>query len=158
MKTRTASMAATGGQWTTYALGIRNRASYLYAQEFYRTAQKAGSPLVRAYLIGHALELFLKTFLLTTGMKTSELKQRKYGHNLVALLEESKTRGLANALHISPKTELDIHALNEVYPEKLRYFSLLYLFIQPTIPVLARLFRLAKSLEAVLLPRVKIAA
>ena len=158
MRTTTALATAGPGRPTRYALSLRNYATYRYAQEFYRAAQKAGSPLVRGYLLGHALELFLKSFLLKAGVKASVLKSRKYGHNLVQLLAEAKANGLSGHVHISPAAEADLVSLNAVYPEALRYFSLSQLFVAHTIPHLARLFRLAQSLNAKLASHVAVEA
>ena len=158
MQTTTALATAGPGKPTRYALSLRHYATYRYAQEFYRTAQKARSPLVRSYLLGHALELFLKSFLLKAGVKSSLLKSRKYGHNLVQLLAEAKSNGLSSHVHISPAAEADLVALQTLYPETLRYFSLTQLFVAPSIPNLARLFRLAKSLNTKLASHVAVEA
>ncbi len=146
------------GTWSPYALSLRHFATYRYAQEFYRTAQKAGSPLVRGYLLGHAIELYLKAYLLKRGFKTSTLKSKRYGHNLVALLNEAKTQGLGTIIHVSTAAEADLTKLNELYPEDLRYFSLLNLFVPPKLPALARLFRLARSLNENLASHVAVEA
>jgi len=47
-----------------------------------------------AFLYWHAIELFLKAFLLADGMKIAELRQKKFGHNLIALRGEAIRRGL----------------------------------------------------------------
>ena len=153
------AFATTGpGKWTPYALSLRNFATFRYGQEFYRTARKAGSPIVRAYLLGHALELFLKAYLLKAGVKASVLKSRKFGHNLKILLAEARVKGLDSLIHISPAAEQDLVALSEVYPEALRYFSLLYLFVPPRPPGLARLFRLARTFDEKLASHVRVEA
>ncbi|MEM0950070.1 MAG: hypothetical protein AAGK37_21935 [Pseudomonadota bacterium] len=53
------------------------------------------------FLYWHSIELFLKAYLVTDGMSPSELRQRKYGHNLTALRDEAKKRGLP----LTPKDE-----------------------------------------------------
>ena len=45
------------------------------------------------HLYRHALELYLKSFLLHTGIAPTELKQ-KYGHNTERLVDEAIERGL----------------------------------------------------------------
>lgn len=142
-------LAATGkGQWSAYAKRVRDYATYRYAEEFYSTARKAGSPVVRAYLLGHAIELYLKAFLLRAGVASTLLKSKKtYGHDLYALLTEAKSRELEKLVRISPQTIDDLLKLNALYPESLRYFSLLHLLTQPSIPPLERLFRLTKALS-----------
>ena len=63
------------------------------------------------FLYWHSIELFLKAYLLADGMELSELRKRKYGHNLSALTEEAKKRGLAltqkdeGLLSFMPSTE-----------------------------------------------------
>jgi hypothetical protein len=134
------------GQWSAYARNLRNYATFRYAQEFHTTAQKTGSPVVRAYLLGHAIELYLKAFLLKAGLSSTDLKsKRKYGHNLEKLLAEAKVRDIEKFVRISPQMEDDLAKLNALYPETLRHFSLLHLLKQPHLPPLARLFRLAAS-------------
>lgn len=136
------------GQWSAYARRLRDLATYSYAEEFHATARKAGSPVVRAYLLGHAIELYLKSFLLRAGLSSTLLKSKKnYGHNLEVLLDEARARGIEKLIRISPQTIEDLSKLNALYPESLRYFSLLHLLTQPTIPPLARIFRFAKSLS-----------
>jgi len=141
-------VASTGAsKWSSYALNLRNFATYRYGQEFYRTAQKAGSVIVRGYLLGYALELFLKAYLLKSGFTTTALKRKPYSHDLVTLLSAARSKGLDGIVRITPKTEQAVAALAEVYPEKLRYFSLLDLLIAPKLPALAPLFRFAKALH-----------
>ncbi|MDO8547019.1 MAG: hypothetical protein Q7R68_06630 [Nitrospirales bacterium] len=138
------------GQWSSYALSLRNFATYRLAQEFHSTARKTGSPVVRAYLLGHALELYLKSYLLKSGLTASALKKRNLGHNLDNLLLEAKAKGIEGLLRISPQLSEDIAKLNALYPETLRYFSLLSLLAQPQLPSLVRLFRFAVSLNKTL--------
>ncbi|MEK6553511.1 MAG: hypothetical protein AABZ54_08705, partial [Bacteroidota bacterium] len=52
------------------------------------------------YLIGHSIELSLKSFLLRRGLKKEELKN-KYGHDLSALLSESRRRKLGNIVKLT---------------------------------------------------------
>lgn len=136
------------GQWSAYALSLRNFATFRYAQEFHATAQKTGSPVVRAYLLGHAIELYLKSFLLRDGLTSTTLRSKKnYGHSLDKLLTEARKRGIEKFVRVSPQMIDDLARLNTLYPETLRYFSLLHLLTQPQLPPLARLFRLAASLS-----------
>ena len=46
------------------------------------------------FLYWHSIELFLKAYLLVDGMELKTLRSRNYGHNLTALTEEAKKRGL----------------------------------------------------------------
>ena len=107
---------------------------------------KTGSPLVRAYLLGHSLELVLKTYLLTTGYGEKEI--RKLGHNLSRILAASKSAGVEKLVRISPEMEKDLAEFSTVYAsEGLRYFSILFLLAPPRLPDLRRLFRLARTLD-----------
>src|SRR5437016_14112239 len=87
---RIIQLKATGGTWTKYAKNRRNAFFLVYAREFLQAALKTGSSLVRAHLMGHALELLLKTYLLSSGY--GERQIRKLGHNLTRILAEARTR------------------------------------------------------------------
>ena len=119
---------------------------YRYAEEFHNAALKTKFPIIRGYLLGHALELYLKVYLLQSG-GTTELK-KKYGHNLNRIMEAALARQLDKHLHISPELRQDLTQLNAVYSSKaLEYFSLFHLLTQPKIPKLARLFRFTGALK-----------
>src|SRR5437867_1710053 len=90
------------GRWSRDALSLRNLRTFRDGQEFYRTAQKVGSPLVQAYLLGHALELFFKSFLMKAGLTATALRHKPYGHNLVKLLAAAKTKNLESIVRITP--------------------------------------------------------
>ena len=148
---RISQMTGTEGTWTPTALRIRNVAARLYAKEFHGAAQKTRRPLVRAYLLGHALELYLKSFLLTSGLRTRTLRSKRFNHDLAALLDEAEARGLGTHLRVSPQLRTDLKQLNNSYSSKsLEYFSLLHLLVPPVLPRLDRLFRFAGSLSAAL--------
>jgi len=137
-----------GGVWSAYAKGLRNYACLRYANEFHNIARKAGFPIVRAFLLGQAIELYLKAFLFSCGYGESALKNKPFRHNLKRLLEESISKGLDQRIHISPQVRSDIEALNKVYASKaLQYFSLLHLLTSPRLPDLKRLLRLAVVLK-----------
>ena len=120
-----------------------------YAKEFHHAASRTRSILVRSYLLGHALELYLKIFLLKSGMTVADLKNpRKFGHKLDRLLSEAETHGIGKLVRISEGIRQDLLDLNEFYSAKaLQYFTLLQVFNNPTIPPLARLFRFARLLR-----------
>ena len=44
------------------------------------------------FLLGQSIELSLKAFLLGCGVSLEELRSKKYGHNLKALLDEARRR------------------------------------------------------------------
>ena len=145
---RIVAMSAVGpGRRSPYALSVRNFATFRYAQEFYRTAQKVGSPMVQAYLLGHALELFLKSYLMKAGLTTTTLKRKLYSHDLVKLLAAARAKNLESIVRVTPILERSVAELATVYPETLRYFSLLQLLAPPRLPSLVRPFRFAKALN-----------
>ena len=70
------------------------------------------------FLVGHASELALKAFLLGRGHTITELRSRKYGHDLAALIAESRKRKLGREVRLSAR-ELDcLRLLNECYSAK----------------------------------------
>ena len=135
------------GTWTIHAKRIRNVACRQYAEEFHNIAKKAGFPIIRAFLLGQAIELYLKAFLFHQGFGETQLK-KKFGHNLKRLLDEAIKLGMGTNLHVSSQLTADVEALNKVYASKaLQYFSLLYLLSGPTLPKLDRLFKFADALK-----------
>ena len=102
-------------------------------------------------MAGHALELFLKTFLLSRGMGEAELRRQPYGHDLNRLLTEASRRGLGTYTRLSPQLESDISKFSSVYSKKvLEYFSILHLLGPPTLPDLTRIRRFLRRLDEVL--------
>lgn len=47
-----------------------------YAVEFHNIARKAGFPIIRAFLLGQAIELYLKALLFHQGYGETQLKKR----------------------------------------------------------------------------------
>lgn len=70
------------------------------------------------FFFGRSIELSLKAFLLACGMTESELKFRKFGHNLEALLDEAIKRGLENEVLIEDVEKGVLQLLNYDYLEK----------------------------------------
>lgn len=71
----------------------------IHAREFLDTGvlvlnRTKGVSLPAYFLLGRSVELSLKAFLLARGVKASELKSRKYGHNLSALLDAALEHGI----------------------------------------------------------------
>lgn len=67
----------------------------LHAKDFLAAAELVlnraeGISLPAYYLFGLSVELSLKAFLLGCGITPSALKSKKFGHNLVALLDEAQ--------------------------------------------------------------------
>lgn len=133
--------------WTNYAKRRRNKIFFAYGLEFLRVAQKTGSPLVQAYLLGHALELLLKTYLLDRGYPATKLKS-EYGHRLSKLLSECCAQGLDKHIRISPQLKGDLDRFSDLYASKhLQYFSILYLVTTPPVmPDRRRIARFTRTL------------
>lgn len=64
-------------------------------------------------LAGHALELYLKAYLLAKGRSAKELARRPFGHNLVELCLASQNEGLV----LSPESVDAIASLSRDYGE-----------------------------------------
>ena len=141
---------------TKHAREIRRVAMCRYAEEFYHAAIKARSLPVRAYLLGHAVELYLKTYLLNCGMKLTPLTKRPYGHDIARLLDECIRHCMVKDFRISPELKTDISRLSIVYASKgLEYFSLTFLFVPPNLPRLDRIQRFVAQLDRKMLKNVQ---
>jgi hypothetical protein len=141
-----------GGKWSKHSLLLRIVAFCQYGHQFHHAAQKTGSPLVRSYLCGHALELLLKAYLFGCGMTDSQ--SRAFGHNIAKLLGESVNKGLDQYFRISPELKFDISRFSSLYNSKsLEYFSLLHLLVPPKLPDMSRLCRFVALLDRKL-PRI----
>jgi hypothetical protein len=139
--TGTASLTAHGRR-------LQRAGMYGYGREFYRTAMKTGSLPVRYYLLGHALELFLKTFLLNRGFKMSVLRFKPYGHDLSRLLNESVSEGIAQHLAVSAELIQDLDKFSKLYAGKdFEYLPSFFLLISPELPDMRRIQRFAARLN-----------
>jgi HEPN domain-containing protein len=149
-------IASTGkGVWSSHAKRLRNSAVLKYATEFHKVARKTRHPIIQAFLVGQALELYLKAFLLHRGMGESTLRNRPYGHNLARLLDEATARDISTNVRISVQQRSDVNLLSTVYSSKaLQYFSVVYIIASPRLPRLVRIFRLADSLQKYLLTEI----
>jgi hypothetical protein len=131
-----------------HALKIGRIGMCQYAEEFYRAALKTGSVLVRAHLLGHALELYLKTYLLNCGMKLKPLTRPPYSHNIARLLDECIKCGLEEHFRASVALRADISRFSVIYASKgLEYFSLMFLLVPPSLPRLDRIQRFVGQLD-----------
>jgi hypothetical protein len=74
--------------------------------------------LVGYYLLGHSVELSLKAFLLGRGVSIKVLRNKPYGHDLVALVREARRRRLGNLVKLSRRDLAVIEVLNECYGSK----------------------------------------
>ena len=75
-------------------------------------------PRVAYYLLGHSIELSLKSFLLARGIPNDKLRSRAFGHNLAALLAESRKRRLGTVAKLSDREVRIIRLLNQMYEAK----------------------------------------
>jgi hypothetical protein len=124
---------------TDYMRRLEAQAVYAYGLEFLRVALKSGSELVRPYLLGHALELFLKAYLLNSGYTPTQLRT-SYGHNIAKLLRGSKQNDLEHLVRISVPLESDIEQFSAIYASKrLEYFSSLDLLSPWRLPAERRM-------------------
>ncbi len=108
-----------------------------YAREFLSAANAVKKPLKSHmgasdyklllpayYLVGHSIELSLKSFLLAKGYKVAELKQKSYGHNLEELLAETRRRKLGRLVKLSKEEDRAIKLLSKTYSgKKLEYME-----------------------------------
>ncbi len=109
-------------------------------------AQELGQKLslVAYYLAGHSIELSFKAFLLGRGLTVETLRGRKYGHNLSALLAESRRRKLGNCVKLSRQDLAVVQTLNGCYAAK----ELEYMFYgSRTIPPYSLFVALAAKLH-----------
>lgn len=72
-----------------------------HAREFFAAAdlvlaKAQGVSLSAYFLLGRSIELSLKAFLLHRGVNIAELRKKKLGHDLRALLNETCKRGLGD--------------------------------------------------------------
>ena len=73
------------------------------------------------FLLMHALELHLKAFLISRGMKEKQL--RKISHDLLACLRECQEHGFFKHVHLSWREQMQIVRVNRYYKTKeLEYF------------------------------------
>lgn len=78
-----------------------------------------GASMVAYYLVGHSIELALKSFLVAKGYSKAELRSRKkYGHNLANLLKECRRRKLGREAKLENAEIEAINLLNATYMSK----------------------------------------
>ncbi len=70
------------------------------------------------FLVGHAVELALKAFLLGRGLSINELRGRKYGHNICALITECRRRKLGHEVRLNAQEIATLKLLNNCYSDK----------------------------------------
>lgn len=115
-----------------------------YAQDFYDCAIAADrdigmrpgygiiAPIPVMYLVGHSIELCLKSYLLYRGVPMKILRNKPYGHDLTECLKKAKELGLYSYIELNEDDEDVVGILNALYVKKL----LNYIEIGPkTFPV-----------------------
>lgn len=75
-------------------------------------------PLPAYFLLGRSIELSLKAFLLHKGMPISELRKKRYGHNLRSLLAEARAKGIERFVELPLIDEGVIYLLSHDYEAK----------------------------------------
>jgi len=106
---RTARLAQ---QFLAAALKIQRRPSSD------REAQVQRPSLVAYYLVGHAIELGLKSYLYARGLTVADLRRKSYGHQLKDLLAECRRRRIGRIVRFSPAELRSIRLLGETYAAK----------------------------------------
>ena len=99
-----------------------------YSSEFLEvrknTQLKQGFWPVRYYLIGHALELALKAFLLVKKVPIKEIKSKSLGHNLNSIIERAERLELSNLISIAANERYEFIKECAYYKEKeFEYFG-----------------------------------
>lgn len=109
-----------------------------YAEDYYSASllwksNKKYSP-VPYFLVCRSIELAIKAFLLAKGENTSDLKHsKKYGHDLIKILERAMQLSLSNFIVTSEKEKTEIEKANEFYKQdkkRFEYFAIEIIFTQ----------------------------
>lgn len=95
--------------------------SYLAAAVTLQEKDCAETRLPSIFLLLHALELHLKSFLISRGLCERELK--RVGHDLLVCMRLCKEHGLSSYVILSWRQQIQIMRLNQYYKYKeLEYF------------------------------------
>ncbi len=104
-----------------------------FAREFLKAAKAVRDPKTRKgksiqykspypafYLVGHSIELSLKSYLVAKGYSYKTLRSRKkFGHDLELLLQSARDEKLCSAIdHLTSKQLASVVALNRFYFKK----------------------------------------
>ena len=102
-----------------------------YAQDFYDCAIAADrvvgmrpgyeiiAPTPVMYLVGHSIELCLKSYLLFCGVSIKVLRNKPYCHDLTECYKKAKELGLYSHVELSKDDEEVIEILSALYSKKL---------------------------------------
>jgi len=131
-----------------HLLSMQRMGFFAYAKEFFTIAKKTRLSPVKCYLLGHALELYLKAYLLKQGVPLKKLKRSPFGHNIAKLLAEAQKRGFDNHFKITPMLKDDLDSFSSHYLGKqYEYFPLLAWTFGKMSPPASRLWRFAGLLH-----------
>jgi hypothetical protein len=75
------------------------------------------APIPVLFLVGQAIELALKSYLLANGVELKKLK-REYGHELHRSLRKAKELGLVSIVRLAADEESAIELLDKLYSSK----------------------------------------
>lgn len=99
-----------------------------YADDYFQAAlavdDKLGhhhhiAPIPALYLLGHALELCLKAFLLAKGIPLRDVRDsKKYGHKLHSAMRKAKELGLGQLVELQPEEDAAFELLDDLYSTK----------------------------------------
>ena len=143
VKLKVSAKLSSYSQRTIYPIGM-----YAYGHEFYDISRKIKASPVKSYLLGHALELFLKSFLMKKGLSSKKLKSAPFSHNIGHVLEESLKHDIEDCFHISDELKADIASFSKFYSTKhYEYFPIIPWILGVQLPKTVRLFRFAKQLD-----------
>jgi len=88
------------------------------------SSREGGYSPVPYYCTCRAIELGLKSYLLCRGVPIETLKSKRYGHDLVALLELAKSLGIHELWNPSESDMEQLRIANECYEKKgFEYFQ-----------------------------------
>lgn len=91
---------------------------YLTAATLVQAGSKNKFSSPAYYLVGHAIELTLKAFLVARGVPVAELRSKRFGHNLVALVTRARKHRLGEFVKLGKSEIQAISLLNEQYASK----------------------------------------
>lgn len=127
---------------TTVTLKVNNTVMQLdaywlrhYAGDYLSAAQQFSPPSnrfspVRHYLICHSIELSLKSFLFTVGLRKADRK--KLNHSLEKALATAEAHGIGSHVSVSKQDRDQIVRVNGLYSAKeFEYFESLAMIFDP---------------------------
>lgn len=102
---------------------INPRGFHTHGKEFFAVAEAvyaSSKPpiLPLAFLWGRAIELLLKSYLLSVAVPVERLRSREFGHNLVALHKEASARDIDGLIGSDPIVAGLMQLLNVEYGSK----------------------------------------